>query len=99
MSRFLRWSPVLAALIALLTGCLPHSLESTEVGVRTVRFALIGQTGVVAEPYAAGQTYFFAPFVNQWTVFDVGLQNLAMTTSADEPIIVPASPVPMGHFG
>lgn len=68
--------------LALLTGCLPHSLESTEVGVRTVRFAVIGQTGVVAEPYAAGQTYFFAPVLNRWTVFDVGLQNLAMTTSS-----------------
>ncbi len=66
-----------------LSGCVPHSLESTEVGVRTVRLALVGQTGVVPEPYPAGQTYFFPPIINEWTVFDVGLQNLAMTRSPD----------------
>lgn len=69
--------------LGLLGGCVPHSLESTEVGVRTVRLALVGSTGVVAEPYPAGQTYFFPPLINSWTVFDVGLQNMAMTRSAD----------------
>lgn len=67
----------------LLSGCLPHSLESTEVGVRTVRLALIGSTGVVSEPYPAGQTYFFPPIINSWTVFDVGLQNMTMTRAAN----------------
>ena len=69
--------------LGLLAGCVPHSLESTEVGVRTVRFALVGSTGVVAEAYPAGQTYFFPPVINSWAVFDVGLQNMAMTRSAD----------------
>ncbi len=69
--------------LPILAGCLPHSLESTEVGVRTVRFALVGETGVASEPYAAGQTYFFPPFINDWAVFDVGLQNLAMTRAKD----------------
>lgn len=80
--RALRLFAQVAAL-GLLGGCVPHSLESTEVGVRTVRLALVGSTGVVTEAYPAGQTYFFLPLINSWTVFDVGLQNMAMTRSAD----------------
>ena len=73
---------VALSVAATTSGCVPHSLESTEVGVRTVRLAFIGSTGVIGEPYSAGQTYFFPPLVNGWAVFDVGLQNLAMTRSA-----------------
>ena len=47
-----------AACLLTLAGCVPHSLESTEVGVRTIRVALVGSTGVVSEAYPAGQTYF-----------------------------------------
>ena len=78
-----RWTALAMPLWMLTAGCLPHSLESTEAGVRTVRLAAFGSTGVVPEPYAPGQTYFFIPIINGWTVFDVGLQNLAMTTSRD----------------
>ena len=81
--RMLATASLGASLGATLSGCVPHSLESTEVGVRTVQFAVFGRTGVLSEPYPAGQTYFFLPVVNGWTVFDVGLQNLAMTQSPD----------------
>jgi len=66
-------------ILALLTGCVMHSTDSTEVGVRVARVAVIGSPGVVKEVYAPGATYFFAPFINDWYVFDVGVQNLAMT--------------------
>lgn len=65
--------------IALLTGCVPHSTESTEVGVRTVKFALFGKKGVEERVYAPGSTYFFLPFINDWHTFDTKLQNLEMT--------------------
>lgn len=68
---------LLAAVLA--TGCLPHDTGSTEVGVRTAKIALIGDPGVVKEIYPSGGTYFFPPIVNDWHVFDIGVQNLAMT--------------------
>src|SRR4051812_43973575 len=70
-------------LLLMLGGCLPHSLESTEVGVRTLRIALIGDPEVVPDVYPSGATYFFPPFINSWNVFDVGIQNLAMTRATD----------------
>jgi regulator of protease activity HflC (stomatin/prohibitin superfamily) len=65
--------------IGLLAGCVPHSTESTEVGVRTVKFALFGKKGVEERVYAPGSTYFFLPFINDWHTFDTKLQNLEMT--------------------
>lgn len=62
----------------LFAGCLPHSTDSTEVGVRAVRIAAIGEPGVVTETYAPGGTYFFPPVLNDWYVFDVGVQNMPM---------------------
>jgi len=70
-------SLLLAALLA--AGCLPHSTDSTEVGVRTAKIAIIGDKGVQKEAYAPGSTYFFPPIVNDWHVFDTALQNLEMT--------------------
>jgi regulator of protease activity HflC (stomatin/prohibitin superfamily) len=66
-------------LLFLLAGCLPHETGSTEVGIRTAKVAVLGDPGVVKEVYPSGGTFFFAPFVNDWHVFDVGLQNLQMT--------------------
>lgn len=65
--------------ITLLAGCVPHSTGSTEVGVRTVKFALFGKKGVEERVYAPGSTYFFLPFINDWHTFDTKLQNLEMT--------------------
>jgi regulator of protease activity HflC (stomatin/prohibitin superfamily) len=64
---------------ALLLACLPHSTSSTEVGVRTAKIAVIGRAGVVSEVYASGGTYFLMPILNDWNVFDIGVQNLVMT--------------------
>src|SRR5262245_46821635 len=66
---------------ASLTGCTCHSTGSTHVGVltRKVTFGgLLGKTGVQEEVYAPGATYWFAPFITDWTTYDVSLQNLAM---------------------
>lgn len=66
----------------ILTGCVPHSTDSTEVGVRTVKFALWGKKGVEEKYYAPGSTYFFLPFINDWHTFDTKLQNMEMTLQA-----------------
>ena len=66
-------------LLIVLSGCVPHSTGETEVGVRTVKFALFGKKGVEDKVYAPGSTYFFLPFVNDWHTFDTKLQNLEMT--------------------
>jgi regulator of protease activity HflC (stomatin/prohibitin superfamily) len=60
-------------------GCVPHTTDSTEVGVRTVKFAIYGEKGVEDRVYAPGSTYFFLPFINDWHTFDTKLQNLEMT--------------------
>jgi len=66
-----------AAVIAL-SACTPHTTAATEVGVR---FSKITRSTETAQP---GATYFFAPIVNDWTVYDVSTQNLVMTAKAVE---------------
>ncbi|MDP2316447.1 MAG: SPFH domain-containing protein [Pseudomonadota bacterium] len=78
-SPTIRHLPVLLLLAA---GCLPHDTGSTEVGIRTAKVSLFGDAGVVKDIYPSGGTFFFAPFVNDWHVYDIGLQNLAMTRGA-----------------
>jgi regulator of protease activity HflC (stomatin/prohibitin superfamily) len=68
-------------ILPLLAGCLPHDTGSTEVGVRTAKVAIFGHPGVVPDIYPSGGTWFFPPLINDWNVFDVGLQNLEMTRS------------------
>jgi len=67
-----------AAAIATLSACTPHTTAATEVGVR---FSKITRTTEISQP---GATYFFAPFVNDWTVFDVSTQNLVMSRAKAE---------------
>lgn len=64
-------------------GCVPHTTGDTEVGVRTVKFAIFGKKGVEEHVYAPGSTYFFLPFINDWHTFDTKLQNLEMTFEHD----------------
>lgn len=71
------------ALILLASGCVPHTTGETEVGVRTKKFAFIGKKGVEEKIYAAGSTFFFLPFINDWHTFDTKLQNLEMTYRSD----------------
>ena len=66
------------AAIAVLSACTPHKTAATEVGVR---FNKITRSTEIAQP---GATYFFAPFVNDWTVFDVSTQNLIMTHKGEK---------------
>ena len=76
---------LLGLALALLTGC-TASTEATEVGVRTVNLTLVGGRGVVQDIYPQGQTYFFLRPLSDWTVFDVGLQNLVMHRSSDPQV-------------
>ncbi len=66
------------------TGCVPHSTDNTEVGVRTVKFSFLGKKGVEDKYYAPGSTYFFMPFINDWHTFDTKLQNLEMTYDSNK---------------
>ncbi len=61
-----------------LTGCVLYTTNETEVGVRTKKFSLVGETGVENKSYSPGSTYFFMPFINDWHTFDTKLQNLEM---------------------
>src|SRR6185295_5003015 len=66
----------LLALPLALGGCTPHHTGATEVGIRFNKL-----TGNYEE-YAPGATYFFAPIVNDWKVFDTSLRSLAMTSDS-----------------
>lgn len=66
------------AAMALATACTPHTTEATEVGVR---FNKITRNMEVADP---GATYFFTPFINDWTKFDVSTQSLVMSAKRSE---------------
>jgi regulator of protease activity HflC (stomatin/prohibitin superfamily) len=67
--------------LAVMAGCMPHTTGETQVGVRTRKLGLFGPKGVETQIYAPGATYFFAPYINDWNVFDTKLQNLEMTYS------------------
>ncbi len=77
MKRIVLMAVALACLQAF-SGCVFYSTDSTEVGVRTRKFSLIGKKGVEDKVYAPGSTYFFLPFINDWNTFDTKLQNLEM---------------------
>lgn len=70
--------------LLLAIGCVPHSTDSTEVGVRTAKIAILGDKGVQKQIYAPGSTYFFPPIINDWHVFDTALQNLEMTREVNK---------------
>jgi regulator of protease activity HflC (stomatin/prohibitin superfamily) len=70
---------IIALLIFILSGCVPHTTGETEVGVRTKKIALWGKKGVEEKVYEPGSTYFFLPFINDWNTFDTKLQNLEFT--------------------
>lgn len=69
---------------ALAAGCTFHNTDSTEVGVLTRKIALVGKAGVQQETYPPGATYTFAPFITDWHVFNVALQNLSMVRAVNE---------------
>jgi len=57
----------------------PHTTGPTEVGVRTVKWALFKPRGVEENVYEPGGVYFFPAILNDWNTFDTRLQNLEMT--------------------
>jgi len=70
---------ILSALALLSVACVPHSTASTEVGVRVSKLGIWETQGVNEQLYPPGATYFFAPVINDWYVYDTALQNLVMT--------------------
>ena len=60
-------------------GCIPHSTQSTEVGVRTIKWSPFVKKGVMQEIYAPGTTFFFPLIINDWHTFDTKLRNMEMT--------------------
>lgn len=75
---------IMAGILFLFGGCVFHTTGDTEVGVRTVKFAIITKKGVEDKAYAPGSTYFFLPYINDWHTFDTKLQNLEMTFEPDK---------------
>src|SRR5947209_4942232 len=61
-----------------------HSTGTTEVGVRTIKWALFGKSGIEDKVYQPGSTYFFLPIVNDWSTFDTRLQIVEMTATLDK---------------
>ncbi len=65
---------ILGAICLSLSGY--HATDSTEVGVRTVKW--LGKRGVENRVYQPGAAYFFLPIVNAWDTFDARLQVIEM---------------------
>lgn len=61
-----------------------HSTDSTEVGVRTIKW--LGTRGVENRVYQPGAAYFFLPFINDWDTFDTRLQIVEM--KQDEQLVL-----------
>ncbi len=76
-----RWMIVSLSLLMVFSvaGCAPYKTDSTEVGVRTVKWSLLGEKGIEDKIYSPGSTHFFNPLVTDWHTFDTRLQNLEMT--------------------
>ena len=68
----------LLSAVFLMTSCSPHTTGATQVGVRFNK--VTGSTEIAAP----GATYFFAPFINDWTTYDTSTQNLIMTAKTAE---------------
>ncbi|MBK9139418.1 MAG: prohibitin family protein [Verrucomicrobia bacterium] len=75
-SRAVFWSLVSLFVLAILGIASYHATDSTEVGVRTVKW--LGTRGVEDRVYQPGAAYFFLPIVNDWDTFDTRLQVLEM---------------------
>jgi regulator of protease activity HflC (stomatin/prohibitin superfamily) len=53
-----------------------HSTDSTEIGVRTIKW--LGKRGVENQVYQPGAAYFFLPIINDWDTFDTRLQVIEL---------------------
>ena len=57
---------------------MPHTVGSTEVGIRVKKLSILSSKGVVDRAFGPG-TYFFLPIINDWYILDTKIQNLQMT--------------------
>ncbi len=70
------WSGVLFLAFLLVSFASYHATDSSEVGVRTVKW--FGHRGVQNQVYQPGSAYFFLPVLNAWDTFDTRLQVVEM---------------------
>src|SRR5215470_10383681 len=70
------WSGMALLLFIFLSFASYHATDSTEVGVRTVKW--LGTRGVQNQVYQPGAAYFFLPIFNEWDTFDTRLQVVEM---------------------
>lgn len=63
---------LLLLMVVLLSFSSYHATDSTEVGVRTIKW--LGKRGVEDRVYQPGAAYFFLPIFNDWDTFDTRLQ-------------------------
>jgi regulator of protease activity HflC (stomatin/prohibitin superfamily) len=70
------WSGVLFLAFMLVSFASYHATDSSEVGVRTVKW--FGHRGVQNQVYQPGSAYFFLPVLNAWDTFDTRLQVVEM---------------------
>jgi regulator of protease activity HflC (stomatin/prohibitin superfamily) len=78
MSTFAKifWTGLGLLLVLLLGFSSYHATDSTEVGVKTVKW--LGKKGVEQQIYQPGSAYFFLPIINDWDTFDTRLQVVEM---------------------
>ncbi|MBN2383573.1 prohibitin family protein [bacterium] len=74
---------LLGWVLAVLSGCIPYSTGTTEVGVCVVRWNPLGSQGVIDKWYPEGETHFFIPFLTEWHTYSSNQQVIEMTYSPD----------------
>ena len=79
------WGSVAVIVFVFLSLASYHSTDSSEVGVRTVKW--LGKKGVEDRVYQPGAAYFFMPIVNAWDTFDTRLQVVEMKGSNNQLVI------------
>jgi regulator of protease activity HflC (stomatin/prohibitin superfamily) len=79
------WGSVAVIVLIFLSLASYHSTDSTEVGVRTVKW--LGKKGVENKVYQPGAAYFFMPIVNEWDTFDTRLQVVEMKGNNNQLVI------------
>jgi regulator of protease activity HflC (stomatin/prohibitin superfamily) len=70
------WIGIIILAILFLSFASYHATDSTEVGVRTIKW--LGKKGVEDKVYQPGAAYFFLPIFNDWNTFDTRLQVIEM---------------------
>jgi regulator of protease activity HflC (stomatin/prohibitin superfamily) len=70
------WIGIAVLAVLFLSFASYHATDSTEVGVRTIKW--LGKKGVEQQVYQPGAAYFFMPIFNDWDTFDTRLQVVEM---------------------